>query len=106
MKNVSAHVLFYVVSRAPQIAAFLVGTGLLTVLAHLSQSGAARFSPWTGLMILCISLLGVLAVGLACALPVLRTTDGGRRTVEDACMQGADRVGDWADWEPAPPRSP
>ncbi|MFF8996184.1 hypothetical protein ACF09H_40950 [Streptomyces sp. NPDC014983] len=89
---------FYVLSRAPQLGGLLVGLGLLGL---LTQRGMPIAS---GLVVLAIALLGVLAVGLACALPFLPTTSGRRRTVEDACWQAADDVADWAGWDTEPPR--
>ncbi|WP_097922978.1 hypothetical protein [Streptomyces sp. wa1063] len=93
LRNLIATPVFYVVSRAPQIGAALVAAGLL---ALLGQDGMPIAS---GLVVLAIALLGALAVGLACTLPLLTMSNGGRRAVRDACWQAADDVGDWAGWE-------
>ncbi|MFJ8677718.1 hypothetical protein [Streptomyces sp. NPDC093589] len=97
MRTILALPVFYVVSRAPQIGAALVGAGLLLL---LSQGGMPIGS---GLLVLAVALLGSLAVGLACTLPLLATTNGGHRAVGDACWETADDVGDWAGWESGPP---
>ncbi|MGW6484571.1 hypothetical protein ACWGDS_43295 [Streptomyces sp. NPDC055059] len=97
MKNLIALPVFYLVSRAPQVAALLVAVGLL---ALLHQSHMPFLS---GLLVWAVALLGSLAVGLACTLPLLATINGGRRAVRDACWQAADEVGDWAGWETTPP---
>jgi hypothetical protein len=97
MRTLIALPVFYVVSRAPQLGALLVGAGLVGL---LTQSGMPIAS---GLLVLAVAFLGSLAVGLACALPLLATTNGGRRAVKDACWQAADEVADWAGWESGPP---
>jgi hypothetical protein len=97
VKTLIALPVFYVVSRAPQLGALLVGLGLVGL---LTQSGMPIAS---GLLVLAVAFLGSLAVGLACALPLLATTNGGRRAVKDACWQAADDVADWAGWETGPP---
>ncbi|MFD3622254.1 hypothetical protein ACFWWT_45290 [Streptomyces sp. NPDC058676] len=97
MRTLIALPVFYVVSRAPQLGALLVGLGLVGL---LTQSGMPIAS---GLLVLAVALLGSLAVGLACVLPLLATTNGGRRAVKDACWQAADDVADWAGWETGPP---
>ncbi|MEU1503067.1 hypothetical protein [Streptomyces sp. NPDC005732] len=97
MRTLIALPVFYVVSRAPQIGALLVGVGLI---GALSQSGTSLAS---GLMVLAIALLGSLAVGLACTLPLITTRSGSRRAVRDACWQAADEIGEWAGWENGPP---
>ncbi|WP_331718147.1 hypothetical protein OG985_50335 (plasmid) [Streptomyces sp. NBC_00289] len=97
MRTLIALPVFYVVSRAPQLGGLLVGLGLVGL---LTQSGMPIAS---GLVVLAVALLGSLAVGLACALPLLATTNGGRRAVKDACWQAADDVADWAGWETGPP---
>ncbi|CAM5251381.1 hypothetical protein SXANM310S_00022 [Streptomyces xanthochromogenes] len=102
VKTLIALPVFYVVSRAPQIAGLLVGLGLMTALSRAVGSGQG-VSVWTGLMILVVSLLGVLAVGLACMLPSLRMAGGGRRAVVDVCWESADRVAAWAGWETSEP---
>ncbi len=88
---------FYLVSRAPQVAAALVGIGLVVLLTEAGMPLAS------GLVVLAIALLGALAVILACTLPVLATSSGRRRAVRDACWEAADKVGDWAGWETGPP---
>ncbi|WP_435611242.1 hypothetical protein [Streptomyces sp. C10-9-1] len=97
MRTLIALPVFYVVSRAPQLGALLVGLGLVGL---LTQSGMPIGS---GLLVLAVALLGSLAVGLACTLPLLATTNGRRRAVRDACWQAADDVADWARWETGPP---
>lgn len=97
MRTLIALPVFYVVSRAPQLGALLVALGLVGL---LTQSGMPITS---GLLVLAVALLGSLAVGLACTLPLLATTNGGRRAVRDACWQAADDIGDWAGWESGPP---
>lgn len=97
MRTLIALPVFYVVSRAPQLGSLLVGLGLVGL---LTQSGMPVAS---GLLVLAVALLGSLAIGLACALPLLATTNGGRRTVRDACWEAADDVADWAGWETGPP---
>jgi hypothetical protein len=97
MRTLIALPVFYVIARAPQVAAGLVGLGLV---ALLSQSGMPIV---TGLMVLAIAFLGAFAVGLACTLPLLATRNGGRRAVQDACWEAADDVADWAGWEVGPP---
>lgn len=97
MRTLIALPVFYVVSRAPQLGALLVAAGLVGL---ITQAGMPIGS---GLLVLAVALLGSLAVGLACALPLLATTNGGRRTVRDACWQAADDVADWAGWETGPP---
>ncbi|MGW1379547.1 hypothetical protein ACWD6P_35505 [Streptomyces sp. NPDC002446] len=84
---------FYAVSRAPQLGAALVGVGLAALLWAI---GGAP------LTMVAVALLGLLAVRLACTLPVLRMSNGGRRAVRDACWQAADAVADWAGWTTAP----
>ncbi|THA28461.1 hypothetical protein [Streptomyces sp. A1547] len=97
MRDLIALPVFYVVSRAPQIAAFLVGSGLVLL---FTQTGMPIAS---GLTVLAIALLGALAVGLACTLPLLTMANGGRRAVRDACWEAAEDVADWAGWETGPP---
>ncbi|MFF2902844.1 hypothetical protein [Streptomyces sp. NPDC057966] len=97
LRNLIALPVFYIVSRAPQTGAFLVGIGLLDLLSR----GGAPFL--TGLVVLAIALLGSLAVQLACTLPLLATANGSRRSPRDACMEAADDVADWAGWETGPP---
>lgn len=100
MRNLIALVLFFLVSRAPAVASVLIGVGLLELLGRGGMPLAS------GLLLLAIALLGALAVGLACSLPVLRTTNGGRRAVRDACWEAADEIGEWAGWEPDGPPNP
>lgn len=95
MRTLLALPAFYLVSRAPLVAEIGVGVGLLVLL------GDQGMPLPTSLTVLAIGLLGVFAVRLAVAAPMLRTTNGGRRTVEDACWQAADAVADWAGWLPA-----
>ncbi|MGQ4342532.1 hypothetical protein ACN6LF_001377 [[Kitasatospora] papulosa] len=97
MKHLIALPAFYVVSRAPQLGSLLVAAGLAGL---LPRGGQPLIS---GLLVLAIALLGSLAVRLACALPLLVTATGARRTPVDACWQAADEIGDWAGWESAPP---
>lgn len=97
MRTLIALPVFYVVSRAPQIGALLVAAGLVGLVAR----GGVPFL--TGLFVLAIAFLGVLAVRLACTLPVLATRNGGRRAVQDVCWEAADDVADWAGWETGPP---
>ncbi|MEU8437817.1 hypothetical protein AB0F18_33965 [Streptomyces sp. NPDC029216] len=97
MRTLIALPVFYVVSRAPQIAAFLVGSGLVVL---FTQTGMPIAS---GLTVLAIALLGALAVGLACTLPVLTMANGRRRAVRDACWEAAEDVADWARWDTSPP---
>ena len=84
---------FYLVSRAPLVAAGVVGIGALLL---LNTPGTSLVG---SLPVLAIALLGVLAVHLVTTAPVLRTAAGERRTLEDACWEAADRVADWAGWE-------
>lgn len=97
MRTLIALPLFYVVSRAPLLGALLVGAGLVGL---LTRSGMPIAS---GLLVLAVAFLGSLAVDLACTLPLLATTNGGRRAVRDACWEAADAIADWAGWESEPP---
>ncbi|MFE0733294.1 MULTISPECIES: hypothetical protein [Streptomyces] len=99
MRTLIALPVFYIVSRAWQIAAVLVGLGLA---ALVTQTGMPVTS---GLVVLGIAALGALAVGLACTLPLLVMSNGRRRAVRDACWAAADDVADWAGWSTEPPRS-
>jgi ABC-type spermidine/putrescine transport system permease subunit II len=84
---------FYLVSRAPLVAEVVVGVGFLLL---LSDQGMPLTSSVT---VLAVALLGVLAVHLATSARMLRTTDGGRRAIEDACWEASERIADWAGWE-------
>lgn len=84
---------FYLVSRAPLVAEAAVGVGLSLLLGDQGMPLA------TNVTVLAIALLGVLAVHLATSTRVLRTANGGRRTVHDACWEEADHIADWAGWE-------
>jgi hypothetical protein len=97
MRTLLALPVFYVVSRAPQLGALLVAGGLVGL---ITQAGMPVAS---GLLVLAVAALGSLAVGLACAVPLVTTANGGRRTVQDACWQAADDIADWAGWETGPP---
>ena len=55
----------YVLARAPQVGALLVAAGLVSL---IGQSGMPLVS---GLVVMVIAALGVMAVGLALALPYL-----------------------------------
>ncbi|MDX2695932.1 hypothetical protein [Streptomyces ipomoeae] len=55
----------YVLARAPQVGALLVAAGLASL---IGQSGMPLLS---GLVVMLIAALGVMAVGLALALPYL-----------------------------------
>src|SRR5581483_4547053 len=92
MRNLAAHFAFYAVSRAPVVAELAAAMGLTWSLERPVMSLTTR------VLILTIGLLGAFAVHLAATAPTLRTA-GGRRSIEDACWQAADRIGDWAGWE-------
>ncbi|MCX4871099.1 MULTISPECIES: hypothetical protein [unclassified Streptomyces] len=72
MRTLIALLVANVVSRAPQLGALLVGAGLVGLLPR----GGVPFV--AGLFVLAIAFLGVLAVRLACELPVLAAASGGR----------------------------
>lgn len=93
LRDVVALPAFYLVSRAPLLAEVAVGVGFLLL---LSERG---MPPAHGVVVLAVALLGAFAVRLATTAPTLRTTNGGRRTVQDACWEAADRVATWAGWE-------
>ncbi|WP_043231737.1 hypothetical protein [Streptomyces sp. NRRL F-5193] len=93
MRTLVALPAFYAVSRAPQLLAALVGIGLAL---GTRAAGASLLG------MVAVALLGLLAVRLACTLPVLRMSNGGRRAVRDACWQAADAVADWARWTYVP----
>ncbi|MFJ2478012.1 hypothetical protein ACIOWI_34455 [Streptomyces sp. NPDC087659] len=93
MRTLIALPAFYAVSHAPQLLAALVGIGVAL------GTRAAGASP---LDMVAMAFLGLLAVRLACTLPVLRLPNGGHRTVRDACWQAADAVAHWAHWTYVP----
>lgn len=69
LRDLAAMAVFSVVAWAPQIAAALVGSGLIVLLTHEGMSVVS------GLPVLGIGLFGSVIVGLACTLPVLSRTD-------------------------------
>ena len=65
MRTVLIIPVLYVLARAPQVGALLVAAGLVSM---IGQSGMPLVS---GLVVMVIAALGVMAVGLALALPYL-----------------------------------
>jgi hypothetical protein len=94
MRDFIALPVFYAVSRAPMIASLMTGIGLVVL---LTDRGGMPLPE--GLAVLAFGFVGAFGVGLACSVPVLRTTDGGHRTLQDACWEVADEIGTWAGWE-------
>ncbi|MGW6569985.1 hypothetical protein [Streptomyces sp. NPDC054975] len=88
---------FYLVSRAPLVAQFAVGCGLMVLLGDQGMPLA------TSVTVLAVGLLGAFAVHLVTSARVLRMSNGGRRAMHDACWEAADRIADWAGWETTEP---
>ena len=90
-RNLLAYPLFYAAAWAPSLAGLGLG---VTVVRSLATSAVPP------LAVLALGGLALLAVRAVSRLPLLRTTNGGRRSLQDACWEAADRVADWAGWEP------
>jgi hypothetical protein len=93
MRDLLAVPAFYLVSRAPEAASMAVSVSLVVLL------GRPHAPALTALLALAGAVLGAMAVMVGCTLPLLPTTDGGRRTVYDACWQAADSIACWAGWD-------
>lgn len=74
MRTVLLLPVLYVLARAPQVGALLVATGLAGL---VGRSGMPLAS---GLTVMVIAALGVMAVGLACALPYLSAGPAARNS--------------------------
>lgn len=92
MKTAIAYPAVYLLTFAPELAALAAGLGISSGLG----AGQARLSQ---IVLLVCGVLAVWAVlTLANDAQLLRTTDGGRRSVRDACSEAADAVAEWAGW--------
>lgn len=93
MRDVIAFPLFYAAAWAPEVISLVLGIGLLVGLGNEGMGVPA------GLTLLLLTLLGAFVIHVAVGLPLLRTTAGTHRTIQDACNQAADTVADWAGWD-------
>ena len=93
MRDFIALPAFYVVSRAPLITTVSAGLDVVMVLTRPGTSLPAR------LAVLLLGLLASTVTGIACSLPMLRTTNGEPRSLQDACWETADDIAIWAGWQ-------
>ncbi|MGW4954575.1 hypothetical protein [Streptomyces parvulus] len=92
-RNLIALPAFYLISRAPLVAQIAAAVTTMTALGDKGQPFA------TGMVIVAVSFLAAFAVHLITFAPLLRTTNGKRRAISDACWEKAEGVADWAGWE-------